>query len=164
MTYMFKPFSCNISNLIMTHKCESPMAANHSMIRRRGFITHTMIRGIGQSPTIPKMYSIPEFTFDQTKAQMSLALHCNRDISIAKSHSAWKVFEEFGKYPKAGLAETRWCHHSNSAESVATAMASSVKPYQGSIWNSRMQLPYQGHHCKCIHGQCKGITLSCTLK
>ena len=48
MTYMFKPFSCNISNLIMTHKCESPMAANHSMIRREGFTTHTMIRDVGQ--------------------------------------------------------------------------------------------------------------------
>ena len=40
MTYTFKLFSCNISNLIMMHKCESPMTANHSMIRRKRFTTH----------------------------------------------------------------------------------------------------------------------------
>ena len=65
MTYMFKPFSCNIPNLIMTCKYESPMAANRSMIGRKGFTTHTMIRDVGQSPTISKMYSIPEFMFSQ---------------------------------------------------------------------------------------------------
>ena len=65
MTYTFKLFSCNIPDLIMTHKCESPMAANHSMIRRKTLTTHTMIRDVGQSPTISKMYSIPEFTFSQ---------------------------------------------------------------------------------------------------
>ena len=65
MTYTFKPFSFNIPDLIMTHKCESPMVANHSMIRRKTLTTHTMIRDVGQSSTISKMYSIPEFTFSQ---------------------------------------------------------------------------------------------------
>ena len=48
---------------------------------------------------------------------MSLAPHCNSDISISKSDSACerysgltirKILKEFGKYPKAGPAETRW--------------------------------------------------------
>ena len=65
MTYTFKPFSCKISNLIMTHKTESSMATNHSMIRRKRFITHTVIRSVRQDLAILKMYSIPEFMFSE---------------------------------------------------------------------------------------------------
>ena len=65
MTYTIKSLCRNVPNLIMTHKCKSPMTANYSMVRGNGFTTHTMIRDVGQSPAISKMYSIPEFTFIQ---------------------------------------------------------------------------------------------------
>ena len=56
-------------------------------------------------------------------------------LVLAKSDSACgrysgltirKVFKEFGKYPKAGPAETKWCHQSSSLETGPTAVVSSA--------------------------------------
>ena len=60
MTYTLKPFGCKTSNLIMTHRIESSIATNHSVIRRERFTTHTVNRGVRQDLAILKMYSIPE--------------------------------------------------------------------------------------------------------
>ena len=55
----------SLISLWRINKCESPMMANHDMIRRKGFTTYTIIRDVGQSSTILKMHGIPEFTFGQ---------------------------------------------------------------------------------------------------
>ena len=47
------------------------MAANHGMIRRKEFTTYTMIRDVGQSPTILKIYYIPEFMFGQMETTIN---------------------------------------------------------------------------------------------
>ena len=65
ITYLCKPFSCSIPNLLMTYKGESSMVANHGMIRREGFTTHLMTRSVGQYPAIMQMHCIPKFTFIQ---------------------------------------------------------------------------------------------------
>ena len=64
------------------------MAANHSMVGGKGFTTHTMIRDVGQSPAISKMYCIPELTFIQMETLIMKGRTVNHDeepFSLFKS-------------------------------------------------------------------------------